>query len=141
MVTIEQFRPDIRHLDNIDIPKGSINDVKQSLLIFGIDRKKPTQNRAVIILHQYQEKSLVLPCTSQEKQNNNNDFFELEHLNILWLKKPESRHHKKTYVFWQYENIDHEYIRKNSVQGYLSHEEKMRLLSWWGNRMAIEKRG
>ncbi len=134
MITIDRFKPNFEHLENIDIPNGSINNIKQGLLIFGVDRKKATHERPVLILHKYQEKSLVLPCTSQE-QKNSNDFFELDGLIDIFWKNPKKRRHEKTYVFWQYENIDNEYIRQESYMGTLYHPGRLRLLAWWSDRL------
>ena len=132
MITPNSFENLSDFTKQVVVPSGIVKSIKQSLLVFGFDRRQPAHSRPVVILAKARNpiKVIVLPCTSQKKTGSSN-FFKLDSDNAMWQKNKEALPYSETFVYWRHELIDQAHITKNYSLGVLYHPTRLSLLEWW----------
>lgn len=101
----------------------------QSALDFGADRKTPVPTRPVAEVRREAGRAVVLPCTSQDKQNDPG-FFGFDQKRLYWTHAtpPDQR----TFAFERYEVVAKDALTKKI--GVIDHGLCLDLMAWLKER-------
>jgi hypothetical protein len=103
---------------------GFVHICEQAALMFGSDRRNPTNYRPVVALRSDGPRVIVLPCTRKESQDNP-DFFELDETHVMWSRPPNER---RSFAYYRYEVVAGANLRGKI--GAMPQPARIELLNW-----------
>jgi hypothetical protein len=90
---------------------GFVHVCEQRALMFGSDRRKPTDHRPVVAIRNDGSRVIVLPCTGQDKHGQP-DFYELNEQRVMWSRRPDGHN---SFAYDRYEVVDRARLKKNPI--------------------------
>jgi len=107
---------------------GFVHVCEQAALMFGSDRRVPTDRRPVVAVRNDGPRVIVLPCTTKDNTNSH-DFFELNDERVMWTRPPNGR---SSFAYYRYEVVTASSL-KGKI-GAMSQPARIELLAWLKSR-------
>jgi len=107
---------------------GFIHVCEQAALMFGSDRREPTNYRPVVAVRNDGPRFVVLPCTTKNNMNPA-DFFELNDQRVMWSRPSSDR---TGFAYYRYEVVSGE--RLKGKIGVMPQPARIELLTWLKSR-------
>jgi len=113
---------------NADKADGFVHVCEQGSLMFGSDRREPTNYRPVVAVRNDGPRVVVLPCTTKDSTNFP-DFFELNDQRVEWTR-PSNGH--SSFACCRYEVVAG--TRLKGKIGVMPQPARIELLTWLKSR-------
>jgi hypothetical protein len=103
---------------------GFVHVCEQGALMFGSDRREPSNYRPVVAVRNDGPRFVVLPCTTKESTNSA-DFFSLDDQRVMWSRPSNDR---TSFAYYRYEVVGGE--RLKAKIGVMPQAARIELLTW-----------
>jgi len=107
---------------------GFIHVCEQAALMFGSDRREPSNYRPVVAVRNDGPRFVVLPCTSKDNTKSP-DFFELDDQRVMWSRPSTSQ---RSFAYYRYEVMAGTHL-KGKI-GAMPQAARVQLLTWLKSR-------